>query len=453
MPAGGKVPPNDLGAEASVLGGVLLSNDALDVVVELLTPEDFYSEANRHIYRAMVELARDGQPVDLVTLRARLEGAGKLGAAGGDDYLFSLTNTIPAVANIEAHAKIVREKAIVRGLIIACHEITSRGYADYGSLDQFLDYAEKGVFDVSKERIRHPYEHVGSVVTRAFEQITAAAERKEHVTGLPTGFTQLDKKTAGMHPGDLIIVAGRPSMGKTALALNVAVNAARSREGVQVVVFSLEMPKEQLASRMLCSEARVDASLVRTGRLHRDDWPPLVRAAGEISELPIWIDDTPGLSLMELRAKARRLKVEKGLDLVIIDYLQLMRSGSRSDSREQEISEISRSLKALAKELSLPVVALSQLNRGVETRGTKDKRPQLSDLRESGAIEQDADTIIFVYRDEVYDKESKDKGIAELIVGKQRQGPTGTIRCSFSHTHTRFDNLQEYMEEPDEYDA
>ena len=222
MPAGGRVPPNDLAAEASVLGGVLLSNEALDVVLELLTPEDFYSEANRHVYRAMIDLAKEGQPVDLVTLRARVESAGKLSAVGGDDYLFSLTNTIPAVANIEAHAGIVREKAIVRGMITACHEITSQGYADYGTLDQFLDSAEKGIFEVSKARIRHPYEHVGSVVTRAFEQITAAAERKEQVTGLPTGFSQLDKKTAGMHPGDLIIVAGRPSMGKTALALNVA---------------------------------------------------------------------------------------------------------------------------------------------------------------------------------------------------------------------------------------
>jgi replicative DNA helicase len=454
MVTGGRVPPNDLGAEASVLGGVLLSNDALDVTVEILAPEDFYSEANRHIYQGMLELAKNGQPVDLVTLRAQLESAGKLPAVGGDDYLFSLTNTIPAVANIEAHARIVREKAIVRGLISACHEITSRGYADYGPLDQFLDGAEKSIFDVSKERIRHPYEHVRSVVTRTFEQISAAAERKEHITGLPTGFTQLDKKTAGMHPGELIIVAGRPSMGKTALALNVAVNAARSREGVQVVFFSLEMPKEQLASRMLCSEARVDASLVRTGNIPRDSWPALVQAANDVSELPIWIDDTPGLSLMELRAKARRLKVERGLSLVIVDYLQLMRSGTRTESREQEISEISRSLKGLAKELSLPVMALSQLNRGVETRGTKDKRPQLSDLRESGAIEQDADTIIFVYRDEVYDKESRDKGIAELIVGKQRQGPTGTVRCSFSHEHTRFGNLQEYAEEPEEaYDA
>jgi replicative DNA helicase len=451
--SGGRVPPSDLGAESSVLGGVLLSNEALNTVVEILTPDDFYSEANRHIYQAMVDLTGSGQPVDLVTLRARLEATGKLGAAGGDDYLFSLTNTIPAIANIEAHAQIVREKAVVRSLILVCQEIAARGYSDYGSLDPFLDSSEKSIYDVSKKRLRHPYEHVGRVVTRAFGQITAAAERKQHVTGLPTGFTELDKKTAGMHPGDLIIVAGRPSMGKTALALNIAVNAARAGEGVQVVVFSLEMPKEQLASRMLCSEARVNASLVRTGRLHRDDWPPLVRAAGEISELPIWIDDTPGLSLMELRAKARRLKAEKGLSLVVIDYLQLMRSGSRSESREQEISEISRSLKALAKELNLPVLALSQLNRGVETRGTKDKRPQLSDLRESGAIEQDADTIIFVYRDEVYDKESKDKGIAELIVGKQRQGPTGTVRCSFSHEYTRFDNLVELVAPPDEYDA
>jgi replicative DNA helicase len=443
------VPPNDLAAEGSVLGGVLLSNDALDVVVEILSPEDFYSEANRQIFGAMVELAKEGKPVDTVTLRAHLETNGRLQAVGGDDYLLSLTNTIPAVTNIEAHARIVYEKAVIRNLLNACHEIMAKGYADYGPMEQFLDTAEKSVFDVAKERIRHPHEHISKVVKRTFEQITEAAEKKESVIGLPTGFDGLDLKTAGMHPGDLIIIAGRPSMGKTALALNIAVNASRKRD-VPVAFFSLEMPKEQLASRMLCSEARVDASRLRTGHLQKSDWAPLVRAAGEISELKIWVDDTPGLSIMELRAKSRRLRAEAGLSLIVVDYMQLMRSGIRTDSREQEISEISRSLKALAKELSLPVVALSQLNRGVETRGTKDKRPQLSDLRESGAIEQDADTIHFIYRDEVYNPNTEDEGIAEVIIGKQRQGPVGRVRLRFTREFTRFDNLEELYEAPDD---
>jgi replicative DNA helicase len=448
--SGARIPPNDLSAESAVLGGILLENNALNAVVEVLSPEDFYSEANRHIYLAMLELSRIGQPVDIVTVRNQLTTTGKLGAAGGDDHLLSLTTTIPTVANIESHAKIVREKAVVRRIITACHDITAAGYSDYGILDEFLDSAERKVFEVAKQRVRSPYEHIGEVVTRTFEEIHASAERKDHVTGTPSGFERLDRLTAGMHPGDLIIIAGRPSMGKTAFALNVAVNACRSRERLPIVFFSLEMPKEQLASRILCSEARVDASRLRTGRLLKDDWRRLANAAGEVSELPLWIDDTPGLTLMELRSKARRLRAEKGLCLLLVDYLQLMRSGGRSESREQEISEISRSLKALAKELSLPVVALSQLNRGVETRGTKDKRPQLSDLRESGAIEQDADTILFIYRDEVYNQDSPDAGIAEVIIGKQRQGPTGTVRCRFFREFTRFENLEEYQEQPDD---
>jgi replicative DNA helicase len=446
----GRVPPNDLAAERSVLGGVLLDNDALNIVIEILRPEDFYSDANRVIFSTMIELAKNGLPVDVVTLRAQLSTIGKLQSVGGDDYLLLLTNTIPTVANIEAHSKIIFEKAVVRKLIVSCHEIAAKGYGDYGLIEDFLDSAERGVFEVSKQRIRHPYEHVSAVVTRTFEQVTAAAERQEHVTGLPTGFIHLDSKTAGMHPGDLIIVAGRPSMGKTAFALNVAVNACRRDKQSPVVVFSLEMPKEQLASRMLCCEAKVDASRLRTGHLRKEDWPMLADAAGIISDLPIWIDDTPGLTLMELRAKSRRLRAEKGLALIIVDYLQLMRSGLRSESREQEISEISRSLKGLAKELELPVLALSQLNRGVETRGTKDKRPQLSDLRESGAIEQDADTILFIYRDEVYNSETQDAGIAEIIIGKQRQGPTGTVKCRFSREFTRFDNLEEHVDEAPE---
>lgn len=442
----GRVPPHDITAERAVLGGVLLDNNALNIVIEIITLEDFYSDAHRFIFRSMIELAKNNQPLDVVTLRAHLATCGKLEAIGGDDYLLLLTNTIPTLANIEAHSRIIYEKSVVRRLITTCHEITARGYGDYGIVEEFLDSAERGVFDVSKQRIRHPYEHVSAVIKRTFEQVTSASERKEHVTGIPTGFERLDSFTAGMHPGDLIIVAGRPSMGKTAFALNVVVNSCSKRKNNPVAFFSLEMPKEQLASRMLCCEARVDASRLRTGYLYKEDWPKLAEAAGLISDLPIWIDDTPGLTLMELRAKSRRLRAEQGLGLLVIDYLQLMRSGTRSVSREQEISEISRSLKGLAKELELPVLALSQLNRGVETRGTKDKRPQLSDLRESGAIEQDADTILFIYRDEVYNTESEDAGIAEVIIGKQRQGPTGTVRCRFFREYTRFENLEEQRE-------
>jgi replicative DNA helicase len=435
-----------LNAERAVLGGILLENAALNVVTELpLRAQDFYKDAHGLVFEAMLELFAEGNPVDTVTLRERLVTSGKLQRAGGDEYLLALTDTIPTVANIEAHGKIVQEKAVVRRVIHACHETAARGYGDYGPMEEFLDEAERAVFEVAKERLRSKYEHINDVVMRTFEEITKAAERKEHITGLPTGFKLLDWYTAGMHPGDLVICAGRPGMGKTAFALNVALNACRARQA-PVVVFSLEMPKEQLARRLLCSEAGVDGNRLRSGRLTRDDWAPLTRAAGELSELPIWMDDTPGLSMMELRAKARRLKSEKGLELIVVDYLQLMRSGTRNESREQEISEISRSLKGLAKELSLPVMALSQLNRGVETRGTKDKRPQLSDLRESGAIEQDADTILFIYRDEVYNPESTEKGIAEVIIGKQRAGPTGTVRCMFRREYTRFENLEEQRE-------
>lgn len=447
----GRVPPHSVDAERAVLGGILLDNASLNTVTEMITADDFYAAGHQELFRVMQELFARGEPLDTVTVRSGLVTKSKLQLVGGDEYLLGLTNTIPTVANIEAHARIVREKAVVRRLILACHEVAATGYGDYGEIERFLDSAEKAVFDVAKERVRHPYEHLKDVVVRTFEEITAASLRKDRITGLPTGFDRLDFMTAGMHPGDLIIVAGRPGMGKTSLALNVGINACVASKKT-VAVFSLEMTKEQLASRMLCGEARVDAGRLRTGRLTRDDWPPLANAAGVLSELPIYIDDTPGLTLMELRAKARRLRSEAGLGLIIIDYLQLMRAGVRTDSREQEISEISRSLKGLAKELSLPIVALSQLNRGVETRGTKDKRPLLADLRESGAIEQDADTIIFVYRDEVYNKETLDRGVAELIIGKQRSGPTGTVRCAFFSAYTRFDNLadDQYGEEPQE---
>jgi replicative DNA helicase len=438
----GRVPPSSLEAERAVLGGILLENEAVHTVLEILGPEDFYSDANGKIYDAMLGLVGRSQPVDHVTLRSELVAQGKLAAVGGDEYLLGLTNTIPTVANIEAHAQIIKEKAIVRRLITACHEIAATGYGDYGEAKGFLDHAEAMVFGIAKERARNPYQHVKEIVMQTFEEINEAAKRGSQITGMPTGFDRLDKMTAGMHPGDLIIVAGRPGMGKTAFALNVATNACATTKNA-CAVFSLEMPKSQLVRRMLCSEARVDGGRMRTGQLVRDDWPKLANAAGWLSELPMFIDDTPAITLLELRSKARRIQSEHGLGLIVVDYLQLMRSGSRNDSREQEISEISRNLKALAKELELPIIALSQLNRGVESRGVKDKRPQLSDLRESGAIEQDADTIWFIYRDEVYSKESVDKGVAEVIIGKQRSGPTGTCRVRFFNEFTRFDNLAE----------
>ncbi len=441
-PPAGRVPPNALDAERAVLGGILLENEAMNVVLEILSKEDFYSEAHGIIFESMRELFARNQPVDHVTLREDLIQRQQLQAIGGDEYLLRLAETIPTVENIKAHATIVREKSIVRTLITACHEIAASGYSDYGDIETFLDTAESSVFSVAKQRATNPYEHVKDVVLRTFEEINEMAKRGDAITGLPTGFDRLDKMTAGMHPGDLIIVAGRPGMGKTAFALNVAVNACMARKQ-GVAVFSLEMPKEQLVKRMLCSEARVDGSRLRTGQLLRDDWPKLASAAGILSELPIWIDDTPAISILELRAKARRLTSEANLSMLVVDYLQLMRGGPKANSREQEISEISRNMKALAKELKIPIIALSQLNRGVESRGVKDKRPQLSDLRESGAIEQDADTIWFVYRDEVYNKESADRGVAEIIVGKQRAGPTGTARVRFFNEFTRFDNLVE----------
>ena len=437
---GGQVPPHALEAERAVLGGILLENEAMNVVVEILSLDDFYSEANSKIFALMLELSHQNQPIDHITLRESLLRSSKLASIGGDDYLLSLTNVIPTVANIESHARIVREKAVVRLLIQVCHELAARGYGDYGSIEEFLDQAESSVLGVAKERMRNPYEQVKEIVMRTFEEINEIARRGEVVTGLPTGFSRLDRMTAGMHSGDLIIVAGRPGMGKTALALNIAYNACEKAKS-PIAVFSLEMPKEQLVRRLLGSEARVEGNRIRTGQLHKDDWPKLADVAGVLSELPIWIDDTAAITLIELRAKARRLKSEVGLGLIVVDYLQLMRSGSRNDSREQEISEISRSLKALAKELKIPVMALSQLNRGVESRSSHDKRPQLSDLRESGAIEQDADTIWFIYRDEVYNQDSEDQGVAEIIIGKQRAGPTGTCRVRFFSEYTRFDDL------------
>ena len=437
-----KVPPQNLEAESSVLGGILLENEAVNQVLELLRPEDFYRESHRKVFRAIVELSDRSEPVDLITLSDFLKNRGELEAVGGTAYLASLADFVPTAANITHYARIVREKSILRSLISTATEIATRGYEEQGNVEEFLDSAEKVIFDISEKKIKASFVAVGDMIKDTLKTVEKLYERKEMVTGVPTGYNDLDKLTAGLQPAELIIVAGRPGMGKTAFALNIAANAAFT--GAGVAVFSLEMAKEQLVLRMLCSEARVDSSKVRSGYLGERDFPQLAKAAGRLHEAPIYIDDTPAISVLELRAKARRLVRDrsKKIGLIIVDYLQLMRGMGTASNREQEISEISRSLKALAKELSVPVIALSQLNRRVEDRS--DRRPMMSDLRESGAIEQDSDVIMFIYRDEVYNKsdESK-KGLAEIIVAKQRNGPIDTVTLTFLNLYTRFENYTE----------
>ena len=465
----GRVPPHDLDAEAAVLAAVLLDADALDEVLEMLLPEHFYSEANRLVFEACRELSVNGTPIDVVSVASYLRNREQIQKVGGTAYLGQLVDATPAVAHVAHHARTVKEKWRVRRLIATCHRTAAEGYGDVGDTQKFIDDAEQSIYELARTPETTTVLPLKDVLTTAFKQISAAAERGDKITGTSTGFPDLDKKTAGLHRGDLTIVAARPGMGKTSFVLNMAANVAQpvhvqpgpTEEGYGVpptpghgvAVFSLEMPKEQLATRMVCSEARVDLGRLRQGFLTKEDWANLTQGAAVLANLPIWIDDSPSLGILELRAKVRRLQAElsrsnkvadpeHGLGLVIIDYLQLMTGRKGVNSREQEISEISRGLKALAKELMVPVVALSQLNRGVETRGGKDKRPMLSDLRESGAIEQDADTIIFIYRDEYYNRESTNEaGIAELIISKQRNGPTGTIKLRFVANCTRFENL------------
>jgi replicative DNA helicase len=434
-----KVPPQNLEAESSVLGGVLLENDAINLVLELLRAEDFYRESHRKIFRAMIELSDRTEPVDLITLSDFLKSRGELDAVGGTAYLASLADFVPTAANISYYARIVREKSILRSLINTATTIATRGYEEQGNVEEFLDSAEKVIFDISERKIKASFVAVGDMIKDTLKTVEKLYERKEMVTGVPTGYEDLDKLTAGLQPADLIIVAGRPSMGKTAFSLNIATHAALA--GIGAAIFSLEMAKEQLVLRMLCSEARVNNSKVRSGYLAERDFPKLANAAGRLHEAPIYIDDTPAISVLELRAKARRLVRDrsKKVGLIMIDYLQLMRGMGTASNREQEISEISRSLKALAKELNVPVIAISQLNRRVEDRG--DRRPMMSDLRESGAIEQDADVIMFIYRDEVYNpKSDENKGIAEVIVAKQRNGPIDTVNLTFLNEFMRFEN-------------
>jgi replicative DNA helicase len=405
---------------------------------------DFYRESHRKIFSAFLQLFERNEPADLITLSEVLKKRGDFEGVGGIEYLNSLVNSVPTAANISYYAKIIKEKSILRKLINRATEIISQGYGDAGDVDDFLDRAEHAIFEISEDRVRPSFYPIKDIIKSSFKTIEKLYEKRQLITGVPTGFARLDELTSGLQPSDLIIVAGRPSMGKTAFALNIAQHAA-IEAGVPSAIFSLEMAKEQLALRMLCSEAKVDAHRLRGGFLGESDWPKLTRAAGNLSEAPIFIDDTPGLTALEMRAKSRRLKVERNLGLIIVDYLQLMRGRADSDTREQEISDISRSLKSLAKELTVPVIALSQLNRRVEERG--DRRPQLADLRESGAIEQDADVIIFLYRDEVYNKSDDNKGKAEIIVGKQRNGPTGKFEMAFLEKYTCFENLSPIPEE------
>jgi len=440
-----RLPPQSLEAEVSVLGGILLENEALSRVLEVIGEGDFYREAHRKIFSAILELFERSEPTDLITLSEVLKKRAAFEAVGGIEYLNSLVNSVPTAANISYYAKIIKEKSILRKLINRATEIVSQGYGDAGNVDDFLDRAEHAIFEISEDRVRPSFYPIKDIIKSSFKTIEKLYEKRQLITGVPTGFTRLDELTSGLQPSELIIVAGRPSMGKTAFALNIAQHAAVEAQ-VPAAVFSLEMGKEQLALRMLCSEAKVDAHRLRGGFLSESDWPKLTRAAGNLSEAPIFIDDTAGLTALEMRAKSRRLKAERNLGLVIVDYLQLMRGRADSDTREQEISDISRSLKALAKELNVPVVALSQLNRRVEERG--DKHPQLSDLRESGAIEQDADVIIFLYRDEVYNKSEDKKGKAEIIIGKQRNGPTASFELAFLDKYTCFENLSSMSEEP-----
>ncbi len=445
--SGMKLPPQNQEAEQSVLGGMLIDNESIHKVVELTSDEDFYREAHRKIFSSIVSLYQHNEPADLVTVTTDLKTKGHLDEVGGAAYLSSIVDKVPTAANSASYARIVREKAILRQLIDGATRIVELGYREKGNVDEFVDSAEKIIFEVAQKRIRQGFISVKDIVKASFKAIEQLYERKELITGVGTGYREFDRLTCGLQRSDLIVIAGRPSMGKTAFALNIVEHAA-IESGVNCAVFSLEMSKEQLVQRMLCSRAEVDASKLRGGFLSEGDWPKLTRAAGLLSEAPIFIDDTPALNVLEIRAKARRLQREHGLGLVVVDYLQLMRGIGRTESREREISEISRALKAMAKEMDIPIMALSQLNRAVEAR--QDKRPQLADLRESGAIEQDADVIAFIYRDEMYNRDSPDKGKAEVLIGKQRNGPTGKVVLAFRGSLTRFDD---FAHGPDDYVA
>lgn len=433
-----KVPPQQIEAEQSLLGGILIESQGLPAALEVLRGEEFYRDAHRTVFQAFQELFQRNEPIDLITTTEYLTEKNQLDRVGGATYLASLTEMVPSAANVAAYARIIHDKALLRKLIQTANEITALCYGGGKNVEEILDQTEAAIFAVTESRIRTSYSPLKDIVKKSIENIERFQEYREMVTGVASHYTDLDKLTAGFQPSDLIIIAARPSMGKTALALSIARNVAMVG-GIPVGVFSLEMSKEQLAMRLLCAEARVDSHKIRTGFLSQQECVKMLNAAGKFMDTPMYIDDTPAISVLELRAKARRMKADRGLGLVVVDYLQLMQGRQGVERREQEISDISRSLKGLAKELNVPVIALSQLNRKVEERNQK--RPLLSDLRESGAIEQDADVIAFIYRDEVYNKDSPDKGIAEIEISKHRNGPIGRVKLKYIDTYTRFENL------------
>jgi len=438
-PAPYNLPPQNIEAEESLISAILIDNNTLLDVIELLAPEDFYRTAHQKIYAAITDLFDKAEPIDLVTLANKLKEKGKLEEIGSASYLARLVDTVPLAVNAQHYAKIVHDKAALRRLIEKANAIVKRCFEERGNADDVIDFAESAIFEISEKKSQQAFYPLSKIILGNIETLEENQGNRSLVTGVPTGFSRLDNLTSGFQNSDLIILAARPSMGKTALALNIARNAAVDAN-IPVALFSLEMSKEQLSLRMLCSEARIDSSRLRGGFFSMEDWHRLTDAAGILSESPIYIDDSPSLSAMDIRAKSRRLKMEKNIGLIVIDYLQLMHGRASAERRDIEISEISRSLKALAKELDLPVLALSQLNRMLEQRN--DKRPRLSDLRESGALEQDADVVAFIYRDEVYNKEedSPKKGVAEILLSKQRNGPTGDIYLTFLNSYTRFED-------------
>ncbi len=434
-----RMPPQNIEAEQAVLGAVLIKKEALTEVQEVLKPEDFYREAHRIVYSAMEDLFINNEAVDLVTLTEQLRKKDQLDKVGGLAFVTALANSVPTAANVIYHAKIVREKAELRSLIDAATEIAGKAYEDADEVETIMDEAEKKILSIAASRTVSDFEPIKSILMNSIDRISTLYESKGGLTGLSTGFKDLDALTSGLQASDLVLVAARPSMGKTAFTLNIAAHAAM--HGHSVAFFSLEMSKEQLVQRMLCSEGAIDSQRLRTGQLEGEEWGKLIGTADKLSKAKIYIDDTPGITVMELRSKARRLKAEHGLELVVIDYLQLMqgRSARNSDSRQQEISEISRSLKALARELNVPVVALSQLSRSVESRQVK--KPMLSDLRESGSLEQDADIVMFLYREDYYDQDTENKNITEVIIAKHRNGPVDTVSLFFQKEFTKFRDL------------
>ena len=433
-----KLPPQNLEAEMAVLGSMLIDEEAISIAVELLNKDYFYKDTHKKIFEAISDLYSANKAVDLITLSDELKRNGTLDEIGGASFLTLLVNSVPTAANISHYVNIVKERSILRTLINNATRIVTMCYESDGNVDEVVDSAERLIFEVSDRRPQSSFVHLKEIIKDSIETIDKLYQKKAHVTGIPSGFIDFDTKTSGLQASDLIVVAGRPSMGKSAFALSIA-DYAGVIEKIPLAFFSLEMSKEQLVQRMLCAHAKVDAHKVRTGYLATSDWPRLTAAAGKLSEAPIFIDDTAAISVMELRAKARRLKAHQNIQLIVLDYLQLMRGSANSENRQQEISDISRSLKALARELNVTIVAISQLSRAVESR--TDHRPQLSDLRESGAIEQDADVVVLILREEYYNPSPDNQGIAEIIIAKQRNGPVGSIKLSFIKEYTRFENI------------